>query len=404
MEHLVIVGAGQSAIQCITSLRKEDYSGLITLVGEEEHLPYQRPPLSKGFLEDTVSNERLYFKKLEFFVENKVQLKLGTKAEEIDIENNNIHLSDNTKLSFDKLVFATGSSVRKLDFPGKDLNSIHYLRGLDDALSIKKDLQTRQNIVVVGAGYIGLEVAAIAAKQNKSVTVIEMADRVMNRTVDPQISDYYLKLHQKNGVTFKFNTSLKEIVGASNPEKVICSDGTEVKADMVIIGAGIMPNVELAENAGLSCDNGIVVNEFGKTDHANIYACGDCTNHPNKLLNKKIRLESVHNAMEQSKTVASSIINKSIEYNQIPWFWSDQYDHKLQIVGLSGEHDKVIMRGDMSEAKFMLFYTKDEKLIAVDAVNNSKEFLICKKLVANKVTIKPDEISNPDTNLNDLIE
>ena len=404
MEHLVIVGAGQSAIQCITSLRKEDYPGLITLVGEEEHLPYQRPPLSKGFLEDTVSNERLYFKKLEFFVENKVQLKLGTKAEEIDIENNNIHLSDNTKLSFDKLVFATGSSVRKLDFPGKDLNSIHYLRGLDDALSIKKDLQTRQNIVVVGAGYIGLEVAAIAAKQNKSVTVIEMADRVMNRTVDPQISDYYLKLHQKNGVTFKFNTSLKEIVGASNPEKVICSDGTEVKADMVIIGAGIMPNVELAENAGLSCDNGIVVNEFGKTDHANIYACGDCTNHPNKLLNKKIRLESVHNAMEQSKTVASSIINKSIEYNQIPWFWSDQYDHKLQIVGLSGEHDKVIMRGDMSEAKFMLFYTKDKKLIAVDAVNNSKEFLICKKLVANKVTIKPDEISNPDTNLNDLIE
>ena len=404
MEHLVIVGAGQSAIQCITSLRKEDYPGLITLVGEEEHLPYQRPPLSKGFLEDTVSNERLYFKKLEFFVENKVQLKLGTKAEEIDIENNNIHLSDNTKLSFDKLVFATGSSVRKLDFPGKDLNSIHYLRGLDDALSIKKDLQTRQNIVVVGAGYIGLEVAAIAAKQNKSVTVIEMADRVMNRTVDPQISDYYLKLHQKNGVTFKFNTSLKEIVGASNPEKVICSDGTEVKADMVIIGAGIMPNVELAENAGLSCDNGIVVNEFGKTDHTNIYACGDCTNHPNKLLNKKIRLESVHNAMEQSKTVASSIINKSIEYNQIPWFWSDQYDHKLQIVGLSGEHDKVIMRGDMSDAKFMLLYTKDEKLIAVDAVNNSKEFLICKKLVANKVTIKPDEISNPDTNLNDLIE
>jgi len=404
MENLVIVGAGQSAIQCITSLRKEDYPGLITLVGEEEHLPYQRPPLSKGFLEDTVSNERLYFKKLEFFIENKVQLKLGTKAEEIDIENNNIHLSDNTKLSFDKLVFATGSSVRKLDFPGKDLNSIHYLRGLDDALSIKKDLQTSQNIVVVGAGYIGLEVAAIAAKQNKSVTVIEMADRVMNRTVDPQISDYYLNLHQKNGVTFKFNTSLQEIIGTNNPEKVVCSDGSEVAADMVVIGAGIMPNVELAENAGLSCDNGIVVNEFGKTDHADIYACGDCTNHPNKLLNKKIRLESVHNAMEQSKTVASSIINKSLAYNQIPWFWSDQYDHKLQIVGLSGDHDKVIIRGDMSEAKFMLFYTKDDKLIAVDAVNNSKEFLICKKLVANKVTIKPDEISNPAKNLNDLIE
>jgi 3-phenylpropionate/trans-cinnamate dioxygenase ferredoxin reductase subunit len=173
---------------------------------------------------------------------------------------------------------------------------------------------------------------------------------------------------------------------------------------MVIIGAGIIPNTELADNSGVSCDNGISVNEFGQTNHDNIFACGDCTNHPNKLLNKKIRLESVHNAMEQSKAVASSLVNEPTEYNQIPWFWSDQYDHKLQIVGLSGEHDKVTLRGDMSDSKFMLFYTKNEELVAVDAVNNSKEFLISRKLVANKVKIKAEEISNPDTNLNDLIE
>lgn len=403
MEKLVIIGAGQSAIQCITSLKKEGYSGSITLVGEEEHLPYQRPPLSKGFLEDSINKERLYFKKLDFFTENKIQLHLGSSAEKVDMENNKVYLSDRSELEFDKLVFATGSRVRHLDFPGSDLSSIRYLRGLDDAESIKNDLKISQNLVVIGAGYIGLEVAAIAAKNNISVSVIEMADRVMNRTVDPQISQYYLELHQKNGVTFKFNTSLEEIKGDKSVQSVICSDGTEIKADTVIIGAGIIPNFELAEDAGIDCTNGIEVDEYGRTNLKNIYACGDCTNHPNKLLNKNLRLESVHNAMEQAKTVASSIMSNPSEYSQIPWFWSDQYDHKLQIVGLSGDHDTVTMRGDTSDSKFMLFYTREEELIAVDSINNSKEFLICRKLVTNKVKIKPSMISDPTTNLNDLI-
>ena len=403
MEKLVIIGAGQSAIQCITSLKKEGYSGSITLIGEEEHLPYQRPPLSKGFLEDSINKERLYFKKLDFFTENKIQLHLGSSAEKVDMENNKVYLSDRSELEFDKLVFATGSRVRHLDFPGSDLSSIRYLRGLDDAESIKNDLKISQNLVVIGAGYIGLEVAAIAAKNNISVSVIEMADRVMNRTVDPQISQYYLELHQKNGVTFKFNTSLEEIKGDKSVQSVICSDGTEIKADTVIIGAGIIPNFELAEDAGIDCTNGIEVDEYGRTNLKNIYACGDCTNHPNKLLNKNLRLESVHNAMEQAKTVASSIMSNPSEYSQIPWFWSDQYDHKLQIVGLSGDHDTVTMRGDTSDSKFMLFYTREDELIAVDSINNSKEFLICRKLVTNKVKIKPSMISDPTTNLNDLI-
>ena len=403
MEDLVIIGAGQSAIQCINSLKKEGYAGSITMIGEEEHLPYQRPPLSKGFLEDSVNKERLYFKKLDFFTENKIQLKLGTSANKVDLENKLVFLSDDTNLSFDKLVFATGSRVRKLDFPGSNLSSIHYLRGLDDAESIKNDLERSKEVVVIGAGYIGLEVAAIAAKKNVTVSVIEMADRVMNRTVDPQISEYYLKLHQNNGVKFIFNNSLEEIKGSKKVESVLCSDGSEIKADMVIIGAGIIPNVELADQAGVFCDNGILVDEFGQTNYKNVYACGDCTSHPNKLLNKQLRLESVHNAMEQSKTVAFSALAKTLEYNQVPWFWSDQYDHKLQIVGLSGEHDNVFMRGNTKDQKFMLFYTKDNQLIAVDAVNNPKEFLICRKLVANKVKIKSEMISDINTNLNDLI-
>ena len=403
MENLVIIGAGQSAIQCISSLKKEGYSGSITLIGEEEHLPYQRPPLSKGFLEDSVNKERLYFKKLEFFTENKVQLYLGLSAEKLEIDNQKVYLSDNSVLEFDKLVFATGSRVRFLDFPGSELKSIFYLRDLDDAEAIKKDLETSENLVIIGAGYIGLEAAAIAAKKNKKVTIIEMADRVMNRTVDPQISEYYLNLHESYGVKFHFNTSLETINEVSNSLEVVCSDGTEVKADSVLIGAGVVPNIELAEEAGINCDNGIIVNEFGQTNFKNIYACGDCTNHPNKILNKNLRLESVHNAMEQAKTVASSVMNNPIEYNQVPWFWSDQYDHKLQIVGLSGDHDVVTMRGNTNDAKFMLFYTKDEELIAVDAINNPKEFLISRKLVANKVKIKPNVISDLNTNLNDLI-
>ena len=194
MENLVVIGAGQSAIQCITSLKKEGYEGSITLVGEEEHLPYQRPPLSKGFLDDSINKERLYFKKLDFFTENKIQLKLGISATSVDIENNLVNLSDEDKLHFDKLVFATGSRVRLLDFPGNDLDNIHYLRGLDDAENIKKGLEKSKHLVVIGAGYIGLEVAAIASEKGIKVSIVEMADRVMSRTVDPQISDYYLKL------------------------------------------------------------------------------------------------------------------------------------------------------------------------------------------------------------------
>jgi 3-phenylpropionate/trans-cinnamate dioxygenase ferredoxin reductase subunit len=403
MENLLIIGAGQSAIQCISTLKKEGYSGSITLVGEEEHLPYQRPPLSKGFLEDSIGKERLYFKKLEFFTENKVQLYLGLSAEKLEIDNQKVYLSDNSELEFDKLVFATGSRVRCLDFPGSEHKSIFYLRDLDDAEAIKKDLETSDNIVIIGAGYIGLEAAAIAAKKNKIVTIIEMADRVMNRTVDPQISEYYLNLHQSYGVKFHFNTSLETINKVFDSLEVVCSDGTEVRADSVLIGAGVVPNIELAEQAGIYCDNGIVVDEFGQTNFKNVYACGDCTNHPNKILNKNLRLESVHNAMEQAKTVASSIMNNPMEYTQVPWFWSDQYDHKLQIVGLSGDHDLVTMRGTTNDAKFMLFYTKDEELIAIDAINNPKEFLISRKLVANKVKIKPDVISDLNTNLNDLI-
>ena len=403
MEELVVVGGGQAAIQCIASLRKEGYSGSISLVGEENHLPYQRPPLSKGFLNGSTGSDRLYLKKIEFFQENSIQLNLGVTANTIDRDNCMVHLSDDKTIGYDKLVLATGSRVRKLSFPGSDLDGINYLRGIDDAESLKDGLLNSKNLVIVGAGYIGLEVAAVATEFDTKITVIEMADRVMNRTVDPIISEYYKKLHLKNGVEFILNESLEKVEGNEAVERVTCSGGSSIEADILVIGAGVIPNVELAEESGLNCDNGISVDKYGQTEDAKIFACGDCTNHPNGKLNRMLRLESVHNAMEQSKTVASSILGNKTAYNQVPWFWSDQYDHKLQIVGLSGDHDQVLMRGSQEESKFMLFYLKEQELIAVDSVNNPKEFLICRKLVENKVKISSDDILNQSKNLNDLI-
>jgi len=403
MDKIVIAGAGQAAIQSAVSLRKFGYEGSITIIGEESHPPYQRPPLSKDYLLGKTQLDRVHLKKEAFYEENKIELIINTRVESIDRKRKTVSLSNKENLDYGKLIIAAGSRVRKLDVPGVDKNGIHYLRGLDDANALKENLKEGKKLVIVGAGYIGLEVAAVAASLKIETSVIDIADRVMSRTVDPLISDYYNSLHENNGVNIHLKHGLKSITGKGNVEKVFCTNNLELDADIVVIGAGVIPNDELALTAGLTCENGIVVNEFGQTEDKNIYACGDCTNHPNKILGRKLRLESVHNAMEQSKAVASSIMGLKEPYNQVPWFWSDQYDHKLQIVGLSGDHDEVIMRGSKSEQSFLLFYLKDKEIIAVNAINSSKEFLISKKLVANKVRISSDIISDQSSNLNELL-
>ena len=403
MDKIVIAGAGQAAIQSAVSLRKFGYEGSITIIGEESHPPYQRPPLSKDYLLGKTQLDRVHLKKEAFYEENKIELIINTRVESIDRKRKTVSLSNKENLDYGKLIIAAGSRVRKLDVPGVDKNGIHYLRGLDDANALKENLKEGKKLVIVGAGYIGLEVAAVAASLKIETSVIDIADRVMSRTVDPLISDYYHSLPKNNGVNIHLKHGLKSITGKGNVEKVFCTNNLELDADIVVIGAGVIPNDELALTAGLTCENGIVVNEFGQTEDKNIYACGDCTNHPNKILGRKLRLESVHNAMEQSKAVASSIMGLKEPYNQVPWFWSDQYDHKLQIVGLSGDHDEVIMRGSKSEQSFLLFYLKDKEIIAVNAINSSKEFLISKKLVANKVRISSDIINDQSSNLNEFL-
>ena len=403
MNEIVVIGSGQAAIQTVMSLKRNEFTGSIKVIGEEDHLPYQRPPLSKDFLLEEYKPERVSLKKKEFYEENGVDLILGKRAESIDTILKEITLSDENKIRYDQLIIATGSRVRKLNVPGSDKKGIYYLRDLDDANALKQRLKKNKKMVIVGAGYIGLEVASVAASLGVEVTVIEMANRVMNRTVDPMISSYYQKLHESHGVKIHLDNGLKAFEGGDSVNAVLCSDGLMLEAELVVIGAGVLPNQEIAIEAGLECNNGIMVNEFGETSTAHVYACGDCTNHPNKGLNTRLRLESVHNAMEQSKTVANTIMGNKEPYDQVPWFWSDQYDHKLQLVGISGEHDETIMRGSESEQKFLLFYLKNSELIAVNAINSSKEFLICRKLVANKVKISSDVIKDQSVNLNDLL-
>ena len=404
MKDVILVGAGQSADQCATILRREGFDGSILIVGEESHPPYQRPPLSKDYLAGKVDLDRVYTKKIEFYGKQKIDLLLSTRVKNINREDKSILLSNSDKLSYKKLVLATGSRVRKLHVTGSGLSNIHYLRNINDSENIKKHIKKDKKLVIVGAGYIGLEVAAVAAEKGMFVSVIEMEQRVMNRTVDPIISEYFEDLHKQHGVKIFLNTSLEEFLGSNSVSKVICSNGLELDADLVVVGTGILPNIELALDAGLECENGIIVDEYGKTGDSDIYACGDCTNHPNKILGKRLRLESVHNALEQAKTVASSICGLKKKYNQVPWFWSDQYDHKLQIVGFSGKHQEVVKRGSEERKAFLLFYLKNKELIAVDAVNSPKEFLDCKKLVANRIKISSDTIQDLSIKLSDLLK
>ena len=404
MKNLVIVGGGQSAAQCVLTLKRNDFKNKITLISEEKHIPYQRPPLSKEYLSDEVALERVYMKSKEFYDQNNVEIISSTKVIAIDRSKKSLTLSNTENLQYENLVLATGSRVRKLEVEGSHLSNINYLRTIEEANQLKKYFKLGKTLVVIGAGYIGLEVAAAAIKKGLGVTVIEMDDRVMKRTVDPIISKYFDSLHRSKGAEIILNAALERFEGRKEVEKVICSNGKILEADGVVVGVGIIPNQEIAKSAGLNCNNGIVVDEFGRTEDPFIFACGDCTNHPNPSLNKNLRLESVHNALEQAKTVAFSLIGKPEKYDQVPWFWSDQYEAKLQIVGLSGDHDEIVTRGSMAERNFMLFFLKKGELIAINSVNNPKEFLISKKLVANKLKISSDVLCDQSTDLKNLLK
>ncbi len=403
---VIIVGAGHAAGQAVASLRAEGYEGPITVIGDEPYVPYQRPPLSKKFLAGEIDIDRVYFKPPDFYEKSEAEMLLGKRVVEIERPKKLVHLDDGTTRPYDKLILATGSRVRELNVPGFDLDGVFYLRTIEDVEAIQERFNKGGKMVVVGGGYIGLEVAAVAVKHGLDVTVLEMAPMVLARVVDPIVSKFYTRIHTDEGVKIETGVAVSGFEGANGKiERIDCADGKKFDADFVVVGVGIIPNVELAEEANLKVENGIVVDELCRTEDPDIYAIGDCTNHPNPILGQRLRLESVHNALEQGKTAAASICGKEKPYAQVPWFWSDQYDLKLQIVGLSAGYDEAVVRGDPDNSRsFAVFYLKDGVMIASDAVNRAPEHMMSRRLIAAKAKIPAEKLRDESINMKDMAE
>ena len=401
-KRIVIAGAGHAAGQVVASLQQHKFDGQIVLVGDEPYLPYQRPPLSKKFLAGEMPAERLYVKPASFYEDAGVELHLATTIEALDRETMCLSVSNGDPVSYDALVLALGSRVRRLPVSGTDLEGVHYLRSITDVEAIRADFDKGRRLVVIGAGYIGLEVAAVARQGGLDVTVIEMEDRVMSRVVSPEISDYYQIEHANQGVKLQLSTGVEGINGKKRVKSVTTSDGEEIPADVVVIGVGIEPNTALARDAGLDVDNGIVVDDHCRTSDPHIYAIGDCTMHPNGIYGRSLRLESVHNALEQAKTAVANICGIDTAYNQVPWFWSDQYDLKLQIAGLSEGYDDVVIRGNPAERSFSCLYLREGQLIAVDAINAPRDFVQSKQLIADGTILDADRLADSDVTLKEL--
>jgi 3-phenylpropionate/trans-cinnamate dioxygenase ferredoxin reductase subunit len=400
--RVVIAGAGHAAGQVIASLRQHKFDGQVVLVGDEPHLPYQRPPLSKKFLSGDLAAERLYVKPESFYDDPAITLQLDTPIVAIDRDKKCLQVENREDIGYDKLVIATGSRVRRLPIKGAKLKGVHYLRSIADVDGIREGMGAGKKVVIIGAGYIGLEVAAVAQQAGLGVIVIEMADRVMSRVVSPEISDFYQIEHTDRGVRFRLSTGVSSLNGKKRIKSVTTSEGEEIPADLVVIGVGIQPNTELATSAGLDVDNGIVVDDHCRTSDPSIFAVGDCTSHPNAIYDRRLRLESVHNAVEQAKTAAANICGLDVTYAQVPWFWSDQYDLKLQIAGLSEGYDDVVIRGNPAERSFSCLYLRGGRLIAVDAINAPRDFVQSKQLIADRAEIAKERLADPATPLKDI--
>ena len=400
MTGIVIIGAGHAAGQAAASLRQAKFEGPITIIGDEAHVPYQRPPLSKQYLAGTQLADKVYLRAEKFYADKDIQLMLDTRATQIDPSTKTINLDNGETIAYEKLLISTGSRPRKLSIEGSDLSGIHYLRTMDDVDGIRADVKPGANLVIVGGGYIGLEVAAVGIELGMNVHVLEMEERILQRVTTPEMSAYYHKLHTDRGVHIHTQTGVTGFSGNGSVEKVLCGNES-FDADIVIVGIGIIPNIEIAEEAGIHCNNGIVVDDHCRTSDPDIYAAGDCTNHPNPLMNKRLRLESVPNAMDQARVSTANMLGDDKVYAAIPWFWSDQYDLKLQMVGFSADGDSQVLRGDMDTHQFAIFYLKDGKVVAADAVNSPKEFMLCKQLVGKPAD--PAKLADPETDLKSLL-
>ena len=399
MSHIVVVGAGQAGSSLVVKLRETGFDGQITLIGDETAPPYQRPPLSKAYLLGEMPRERLFLRPEAFYAERDITLRTGAAVTAIDPAAKTLVLGGES-LSFDQLALTTGSLPRRLpDAIGGSLDGLYYVRTLADVDAMATEFSEGRRLLIVGGGYIGLEAAAVAAKQGLKVTLVEMADRILQRVAAPETSDYFRALHHGHGVDIREGIGLTRLTGEGRVTGAELTDGTVIEADFVIAGTGILPDTRLAEAAGLTCDNGIAVDEQGRTSADGIWAAGDCASFPHG--DARLRLESVPNAIDMAECVAQNMCGAGKTYVPEPWFWSDQYDIKLQIAGLNAGYDRVVVR-DGGEARSHWYYAGDT-LLAVDAMNDPRGFMVGKRLLSMGKSPDPAALADPATELKTLM-
>jgi 3-phenylpropionate/trans-cinnamate dioxygenase ferredoxin reductase component len=399
---IVIIGAGQAGLQTAEALRAEGWQGDLILLGEEPHAPYHRPPLSKAYLMGESSAEQLTMRAPEALSRKAIEIRIGCRVNRIDCVERVVHLDQGDRLAYHRLVLATGARARQL--PGADWQGVFQLRTLEDCTRIGEAMATAHHIAVIGGGFIGLEFAAVARKKGKSVTVIEAANRLMARAVSAEVSEIYARLHTERGVVLRLGSGVAGFTSTNGRVSgITLSDGHNVSADLVLMGIGILPNQELAEAAGISCASGIIIDSCGRTSDPFVFACGDCT--ATRLENGDFRrLESVQNAIEQAKSCAASIMNRERPFTAAPWFWSDQYDVKLQMVGTSQGHDHSVIRGDTNAYKCSIFYFAGERLIGIDSLNRPQDHMAGRRLLDEGMGLTPQQAADESFLLNQLFK
>ena len=399
----VIIGTGQAGFQTAASLRAEGYAEPVTLIGDEKHIPYQRPPLSKSFPLGTQDRETIELRPAKFYEDHQINLLPGELVMEIDRAARKVRLASGGMISFDTLVLAAGARNRKLPVKGAELDGVLYLRTLDEAIELKERLASAEKVAVIGGGFVGLEMAAVACAMGKRVTVMETLPRMMSRVVAPAISEFFRELHARRGVEVICNATVSEIAGTHGKvEKVILSDGRAHQAELALVGIGVTPNVELAQAAGLRVTNGIAVDEYLQTEDENIFAIGDCAEHPCVQAGARVRLESVQNAADQAQCAAKAIAGRREKYCGLPWFWTDQFDVKLQMAGLSQGHDATVTRGTRESGRLSVFYFRGGKFIAVDSINRPMDHMMARKLLSGGVNLTAEQAADESFDLKAL--
>jgi len=402
MAHIVVVGAGQAGSSLVSKLRNSRFEGKVTLIGAEPHPPYQRPPLSKKYLLGDMPLDRLYLRPETFYREQNITLRLGLPITKIDPNGRSI-LLDNEVVSYDHLALTTGSVPRSLPTAiGGALDGVHVVRDLRDVDAMAPRFDTKARVLIVGGGYIGLEAAAVAATKGLEVTLVEMSDRILQRVAAPQTSDFFRNLHQSHGVDIREGVGLERIFGDRTVTGATLTDGSVLDLDFIIAGVGVTPATDLAEQAGLEIDNGIKTNALGQSSDPHIWSAGDCASLPYR--GGRIRLESVQNAIDQAETVAENMLGADQPYQPMPWFWSDQYDVKLQIAGLNNGYDHVVTRPGEKGGAVSFWYYNKASLLAVDAANDPRAYMIGKRLIEAGKSPAIDVIEDPQSDLKALLK